>query len=74
MAKNLYVIEESHVDCSPRMFVIIASDLEECRSLFSDKFADGWRNMEKYDKTIFNHHYKVISVSDNEESRIVSYV
>ena len=75
MNKNLYIVEEVLSDYTSGMVVMIASNLDECRSMFIEElgcsYSDFWVN--EYDKAIEKKKYKVIPVSDNEETRIVSY-
>jgi hypothetical protein len=77
MTKNLYIIQDVLWDYTDGMVVIIASNLDECRSLFIDEFVCGAcsdSRIEEYDASIAKNEYKVIPVSVNEESRVVSYV
>ena len=77
MTKNLYIVQEVLYDYTDGMVVIIASNLDECRSLFIDEFGYGAcldTVIKEYDKAIAGNSYKVIPVSVNEESRVVSYV
>lgn len=87
--KNLYIINEVLYDYSTGIVIIIATNLDECRSLFTEKFRVMDDHIEKlplvwwqdftgciaeYDKAIELKKYKVIPVNDNEESRIVDFL
>lgn len=77
MTKNIYIVEDVLYDYTSGMVVIIAENLDECRSLFISEFAYGIEDdmiATNYDVAIAQGCYKVVPVGDNEESRIVSYV
>lgn len=68
--KNVYIVSEVLSDYTSGMVVIIASDLNECRSIFESEFYE----LTEYDKAIANGKYQVIPTNSDQESRIVSYV
>jgi hypothetical protein len=71
--KNLYIISKVLFDYSGGIVIIIATNLDECRSLFTEKFPNS-ECVEEFDGAIEGNYYKVIPVNDNEESRIVEYL
>ena len=75
--KNIYLIQGVLYDYTEGMVAIIASDLDECRALFVDEFANGFCSdtvVKEYDESIEKNNYDVIVVGENEQSRVVSYV
>jgi hypothetical protein len=71
--KNLYIISEVLFDYSGGIVIIIATNLDECRSLFAESFRASIY-LKEFDEAIEGNYYKVIQVNDNEESRIVKYL
>ena len=71
--KQLYVLREVLTDYTSGMVVIIATDVNECRNIFAEKFSYRDELLDEFEDSILKH-CEVIPVSENEVSRIVSYV